>query len=149
MRPAVLTDLEIVTRFAFALWPDDSLANHRRDVESKLSARASGPFPVAIFVAERDGDVVGFVEVGLRSHADGCDTSHAVGFIEGWYVEPTHQRSGVGRALIASAEEWSREKGCREIASDTWIDHEEAQRAHEGVGFEVVDRCIHYKKSLG
>ena len=44
--------------------------------------------PLLVFVAEADGKVVGFIEVGLRSHADGCDARRPLGFIEGWYVEP-------------------------------------------------------------
>jgi aminoglycoside 6'-N-acetyltransferase I len=34
------------------------------------------------------------------------------------------------------------------MASDTWIDQEESIDAHEGVGFEVVDRCVHFRKWL-
>jgi len=30
------------------------------------------------------GTLVGFVEVDLRSHADGCNPAQAVGYIEGW-----------------------------------------------------------------
>jgi aminoglycoside 6'-N-acetyltransferase I len=148
VRPATAVDADVIARFASALWPDGSTAEHRSDVEAKLSSTPPSTLPVVILVAERDGHPIGFVEVGLRSHADGCDTGRPVGFIEGWYVEPAHQRSGVGRALVNAAEEWSRLRGCLEMASDTWIDHEEAQRAHEGVGFEVVDRCVHYKKSI-
>jgi hypothetical protein len=71
-----------------------------------------------------------------------------VGFIEGWYVQPKFQCRGVGRALMAAAEHWAISKGARELASDTWIDHETSQRAHEALGFEVVDRCVHFRKSL-
>ena len=35
-----------------------------------------------------------------------------------------------------------------ELASDTWIDNEKSQRAHEALGFEVVDRCVNYRKVL-
>jgi len=47
---------------------------------------------------------VGFLEVGLRSHADGCNPSRPVGYIEGWYVTEDHRRCGVGRNLLAKAE---------------------------------------------
>jgi len=66
----------------------------------------------------------------------------------GWYVEPEHQPRGVGRALIDAAEDWARSQDCTEIASDTWIDNEPSQRAHEALSFEVVDRRVHYRKAL-
>jgi len=34
------------------------------------------------------------------------------------------------------------------MASDTWIDNEASQRAHEALAFEVVDRCVHFRKAL-
>jgi aminoglycoside 6'-N-acetyltransferase I len=34
------------------------------------------------------------------------------------------------------------------MASDTWIDNAESQRAHQALGFEVVDRCVNYRKRL-
>ena len=34
------------------------------------------------------------------------------------------------------------------MASDTWIDNTLSQRAHEALGYTVVDRCVHYRKSL-
>jgi hypothetical protein len=32
--------------------------------------------------------------------------------------------------------------------SDAIIDNELSQRAHEALGYEVVDRCVHYRKRL-
>jgi aminoglycoside 6'-N-acetyltransferase I len=49
---------------------------------------------------------------------------------------------------MQAGEEWARSHGCHEVASDTWIDHESSQRAHEALGFEVVDRCVNYRKAL-
>jgi aminoglycoside 6'-N-acetyltransferase I len=113
-----------------------------------LSGESTSTLPLVLVVAEIAGEVVGFIEVGLRSHADGCDTRYPVGFIEGWYVKPEYQRRSVGRALLQSAEQWARAQGARELASDTWIDERPSQRAHEALGFEVVDRCVHFRKSL-
>jgi aminoglycoside 6'-N-acetyltransferase I len=141
-------DTDVVARMFFELWPDGALAEHREDAALILVGAPPSTMPLVVFVAEADGVVVGFIEVGLRSHADGCDTRQPVGFIEGWYVEPTHRGKGVGRALMRAAENWARSQGCDEVASDTWIDHESSQRAHEALGFEVVDRCVNYKKGL-
>lgn len=124
------------------------MAEHQAHAASILSGSPASTLPLVIVVAEVDGNVVGFVEVGLRSHADGCDARYPVAFIEGWYVQPLYRRRALGRALMAAAEEWARSQGARELASDTWVDNELAQRAHEGLGFYVVDRCVNYRKSL-
>jgi aminoglycoside 6'-N-acetyltransferase I len=132
-----------------ALWPDTSFEEHSAEVADLLNGRQASTLPQDTFVAESaSGEVIGFVDVGLRSHADGCDTRQPVAFVEGWYVAPDHRRIGVGRALIATAEAWGRAHGCVEMASDTWIDHDMSQRAHEALGFTVVDRCVHYRKTL-
>ncbi len=132
-----------------ALWPDATAEEHARDVAPLLAGNPPGTLPAIVFVAEApDGSIVGFVEAGLRSHADGCDPSHAVGFVEGWFVEPQHRARKIGARLLKAAEAWARDQGCREMASDTWIDHLDSQSAHEALGFEVVDRCVHYRKNL-
>jgi len=132
-----------------ALWPDGTLSEHREEAAAILSGEPPSTLPLVVFVADADGKVIGFIEVGLRSHADGCDARHAVAFVEGWYVESEHRGKGAGRALMRAAEDWARSQGCREMASDTWLDNAASERAHEALGFEVVDRCVHFKKALG
>lgn len=63
-------------------------------------------------------------------------------------MKPAHRGSGVGRAMMRAAEEWAHSQGSHEMVSDTWINHQSSQRAHEALGFEVVDRCVHYRKPL-
>ena len=148
IHPGLPSHLDAVTRLSAALWPDQAVAEHEAHAASILSGKPTGTMPLVILVAEVEGNVVGFIEVGLRSHADGCDERYPVGFVEGWYVAPQHQRRAVGRALMAAAEDWARSQGARELASDTWIDSEPSQRAHEALRFEVVDRCVHFRKPL-
>lgn len=127
------------------LWPDASFDEHLRELE----AGPAGSLPSETLVAADDhGTLVGFVDVGLRSHADGCDPARPVGFLEGWFVKEAFRQRGIGGALVRAAEDWAREHGCVEIASDTWIDHDESQRAHRALGFEEVDRCVHFRKRL-
>lgn len=132
-----------------SLWPDATAAEHARDVMPLLTGKPAGTLPAVVLVAEQqDGPIVGFIEVGLRSHADGCDPSHAVGFVEGWYVAASHRGRKIGARLLQEAEEWARTQGCDEMASDTWVDNLDSQRVHEALGFEVVDRCVNYRKHL-
>jgi aminoglycoside 6'-N-acetyltransferase I len=131
------------------LWPDAPIEEHRAEVDAILRSGRYGTLPMAILISQsEDGAVTGFLQVGLRSHADGCDIAHPVGFIEGWFVHEAFRKQGVGSSLMSAAEGWAREQGCREIASDTWIDDERSQLAHQALGFEIVDRCVHFRKPL-
>ena len=101
-----------------------------------------------VFIAERpDESVAGFVEVGTRPYADGCDSS-PVGYIEAWYVDPDVRRAGYGRALLAAAEEWARQRGYSEMGSDAILGNEISRRAHLAAGFEEVGRIIQFRKPL-
>jgi aminoglycoside 6'-N-acetyltransferase I len=125
------------------------MAEHAKEVFGVIASGMSGTLPSVILVAhDAEGRLTGFLEVGLRSHADGCDTARPVGFVEGWFVYEQFRHQGVGRELMRAAEQWARRQGCVEMGSDTWLDHEESQRAHESLGFEVVDRCVHFRKKL-
>jgi aminoglycoside 6'-N-acetyltransferase I len=148
IRPAVPPDCKQLSRLREALWPESSAAEHQQEIEAILTGQYNGTMPLIIFVAAEPGAVIGFLEVGLRSHADGCDPAHPVGFVEGWFVTESHRRKGLGAHLLAAAEEWARNQGCVEMASDTWIDHTLSQRVHDALNFEVVDRCVHYRKAL-
>jgi len=148
IRAAERTDCAELARLRAMLWPEASAEEHGRELEPILTGGAA-PTPTAIFVAEfEDETLVGFLETGLRSHADGCDPSRAVGFIEGWYVREGYRRQGIGKSLVTAAEKWARSEGCREMASDTLIENHSAQKAHQALGYAVVDRCVHYRKSL-
>lgn len=132
-----------------ALWPDGTTRDHDRLVRSVLDGRPRSTLPLTFLVAERDGALVGFAEVGLRSHANGCDPVRPVGFLEGWYVAPGQRRRGIGRRLMRAAERWCRARGCREMASDTWADHRASVRAHRALGYHVEGRFVNFRKTLG
>ncbi|HMH12225.1 MAG TPA: GNAT family N-acetyltransferase [Edaphobacter sp.] len=149
VRPAQLDDANAIAKMCELLWPDATADEHRKDITDLLTSGYSGTLPATIFVAhDETGNLTGFLQAGLRSHADGCDTAHPVGFIEGWFVYEPLRHRGIGGALMHAAEQWSRTQGCIEIASDTWIDHTLSQIAHQSLGFEIVDRCVHFRKHL-
>jgi aminoglycoside 6'-N-acetyltransferase I len=132
-----------------ALWPDDTQRNHASAARRLLNGRRSGTLPEAVFVAEAtDGAVIGFAEVGLRSHVDGCDPVRPSGYLEGWFVDARWRRKGVGRALVAAGERWARALGCKEMGSDALAHNRVSLRAHDAIGYEVVDRCVNFRKTL-
>lgn len=131
------------------LWPDGSVDEHLNEFDVQLATGLSGTLPAATFLAQAgEGTMIGFLDVGQRSHGDGCDTRHPVGYVEGWYVREEWRNRGVGKGLIQAAEDWARSQGCVEMASDSLIDNNTSLAAHEALGYQVVDRCFHYRKAL-
>jgi aminoglycoside 6'-N-acetyltransferase I len=113
------------TRMRLALWPESSAASHAEEIAAFLTGNLTGWLAglhaVAAFVADRPGGgLCGFLEASVRPMADGC-TTHPVGYIEGWFVDPDLRQRGVGRTLVKAAEEWASLQGCREMASDAHL----------------------------
>ena len=64
------------------------------------------------------------------------------------WVRPEHRGRGVARALCEAAGRWGGEKGCREFASDVYIDDHDSLAAHVGLGFEETERVVYFRKIL-
>ena len=128
------------------LWPDQAL--EELTAEAKDFFAAPDPRLAAVLVAEKPPDgLVGFAELSLRPYAEDCLTS-PVAFLEGWYVVPWLRRHGVGGALVAVAQDWGRQQGCKEFASDTRLDNSVSIAAHLALGFEDAGALRAFRKSL-
>ena len=125
------------------LWPEAPWDYLSLDLDELLADADAG-----IFVAsDSQGQLIGFIEAGLRGYGEGCDTS-PVGYIEAWYVDPHVRGQKLGRDLVHTAEQWAREKGCTEMASDTWLDNEVSIEAHKKLGYYEIERLVHFAKRL-
>ena len=149
IRLAQFSDRLPLANLFHALWPEGPVEEHSRELEAILSRNPPSTLSLVVFVAEAsDKSLLGFLEVGLRSHADHCDPAHPVGYVEGWYVTDAHRNRGIGKQLLAAAEDWARSQGCTEMASDTQIGNELSQRVHQSLGYEIVERAILFRKAL-
>src|SRR5258705_2912912 len=122
VRLSQLSDRDQLLRMHEALWPKTPAEEHARQLTQILEGKPVVTMPLIILVAEAgDRTLAGFLEVDLRSHADGCNPLRPVGYIQGWYVAEKHRHKGIGRKLLAAAEDWARRQGCVEVASVTWV----------------------------
>lgn len=128
-----------------ALWPEGA-SDHTFEIASYFAGRLREPLQV-LLAFDDEGKPVGFAELSIRAYAEGCDTD-SVGYLEGWYVVPEARLTGVGRALVQAAEQWAREEGCSEFASDALLDNEISAAAHRALGFTEVVQIRCFRKSL-
>ena len=87
-----------------------------------------------IFVAERKGDVVGYVYAGLEP-LSWKELREAAGFIHDVLVDDAHRRSGVAGALLDAASEWLKSRGAPRVMLWTAERNHAAQRLFEQAGF--------------
>jgi len=147
VRPIELPDIVAWAAMRKKLWPEadiDDLSSKTREYVVDVTKS----WLDAAFIAEDDDrKILGFIEPTIRAFSDGCD-SMPVPHIEGWYVEPSARKRGVGRALVAAAETWSKERGFTELASDTETHNVDSQHAHQRIGFEEVDRIVKFRNVI-
>ncbi len=110
-----------------ALWEKCDLRrpqnDPRKDIVRKLKVN-----PEFFLVAEADGRIVGSVMAGYEGHR---------GWINYLGVDPTHQRGGLGRQLMAEAERVLRAAGCPKINLQVRPDNKAAVAFYERLGFAV------------
>lgn len=150
IRPVQPSDADEWLRLRMALWPDATPDKEAQEIAHFLAVPARPALPTlhAVFVCPRtEAGLCGLVEVSIRPYADGCETTD-VGYLEAWYVDPDARGQGIGRALVTAAEEWARNQGCREMASDTDLTNYVSQAAHQQLGYVETGRVVQFCKVL-
>jgi ribosomal protein S18 acetylase RimI-like enzyme len=105
----------------------------RAVTESIERALVATPEGSAVLVAERaPGHPLGFVH--LETAAD-FFTHEPHGHVSDLVVAPAGEGQGVGRALMAAAEEWSRSRGHRFLTLNVFGDNTRARLLYERLGY--------------
>ncbi len=110
-----------------ALWRACGLVRPQNDPRKDI-ARKLRVNPEWFLVAEDSGHIVGAVMAGYEGHR---------GWINYLAVEPTRQRGGLGRALMAAAEQRLRAAGCPKINLQVRPDNPAVITFYERLGFTV------------
>jgi len=131
-----------------ALYSRSAGWDHAPSVDRYFTGETLGPLlPSAVLVCERPtGGLAGFLELSVRNYAEGC--VGAVPYVESWYVDPDVRGLGIGKRLMGAAEGWARAAEYDELASDATLDNVASQRAHGAVGFNEVERSVHFHKRV-
>ena len=142
IRQATIKDLADVAFLMTELWPHHAVEEMLE--ECVLIAANGGAF----FLSEENGVPAGFAQCQLRhDYVEGTEHS-PVGYLEGIYVREQYRHKGVAKELLAACENWAKEMGCAEFASDCELENSGSLAFHLSVGFEEANRIICFTKKL-
>ena len=147
VRPATAADADAIGRVQVETWraayrglmPDEAIA--RFDVAARQQMWREGlervPRPgSATFVAEVEGEVVGFASVGACRDEEGAGELYAI------YLQPSHWDRGIGRALLERAEESLRSSGFARALLWVMEGNERGERFYRAAGWERDGRKL-------
>jgi len=140
VKQATVQDIPAIGSLMAALWPHHSAGEMEKEAAEILSDPEA-----ALFLAEENA---GFAHCGLRHDYVEGTQSHPVGYLEGIYVAEKYRGRGYARKLLSACENWAKEKGCREFASDCELDNTQSLKFHMKLGFSEANRIICFTKSL-
>lgn len=143
IRRATKEDAEIVARLAIQMWPSHTTSELAVEFELLLADKNA-----AIFLYFNGETAVGFAQCQLRrDYVEGTETS-PVGYLEGIFVAESYRNRGYAAMLLAACEQWAREQGCKEFASDCELDNSQSLAFHLHSGFTEANRIICFTKKL-
>lgn len=136
-------NVEALAKLFVELWSDCILEEEIAHCKQLLASEKD-----MCFIGKNKGEYVAFIHVSLRfEHVEGAVQS-PIGYIEGLYVQPDFRQVGVGNHLIQLAEEWCKEKGCTQLASDTELKNQLSINFHKNRGFRETARIVTFIKEI-
>jgi ribosomal protein S18 acetylase RimI-like enzyme len=111
--------------------PDAEKSMHRFLADLSINSHS------CLFVAEADGEVIGFLSGELREGSPAFKPKTWAA-VEDIYVTPGHRSSGVGRALFKEGQKWAKKKGADSVSLQVAAVNVRARKFYEELGFREV-----------
>lgn len=131
-----------MTELASILW-DEEYDILKAEIETDIK-KSDG----AYFIKMIEDKPIAFAHCQLRyDYVEGTDSS-PVGYLEGIFVKEKHRHQNIGTELIQECEQWAKDHGCTEFASDCELGNIGSLEFHLKSGFEEMNRIICLRKTL-
>ena len=136
-------DSFMVAQLAAQLWTSQTTEKFKEEFDVLLDRSDA-----AVFLCLAEDKPVGFAQCQLRyDYVEGTETS-PVGYLEGVFVEEEYRNQGYAAKLLAACEQWAKDKGCTEFASDCELENTQSFAFHLRCGFQEANRIICFTKKL-
>ncbi len=143
IKQAMIEDCKTVTELAILLWPDNKIDNLEKEIRDYIVSNDG-----VVFIYFEGTIPAGFAQCSLRKDYVEGTKSSPVGYLEGIFVKREYRMSGIAKKLLTQCENWAKEQGCIEFASDCELNNMESMKFHLQVGFEEANKIICFRKML-
>jgi GNAT superfamily N-acetyltransferase len=111
--------------------------------EKRLTA-VLGSANHAVLVAFVDGQVVGWLHIFIAQRMQSDSFAEIGGFV----IAESHRRHGIGRRLLATAEQWAAGRGAAMLRVRSRSDRHDAHAFYKRLGFTINKQQQVFDKSL-
>jgi GNAT superfamily N-acetyltransferase len=98
-----------------------------------------------LLVADHSGRPVGWIHMLIAEYIE----AEAFVVIGGLVVDRDHRKQGIGRRLLADAEEWAAQRGCSVVRLSSTVQRIEAHQFYERAGYTNIKTQYSFAKSVG
>lgn len=143
IREMIISDAPALAAMAIKIWDSDDKDELEQEFIDMTHDKES-----TCFIKFIDAKAIGFANASLRhDYVEGCETS-TVAYLEAIYVDKEYRLLGYAKDLVNRCEEWGREQGAKEFASDCILTNNDSYKFHIAIGFKEVNRIICFKKNI-
>jgi aminoglycoside 6'-N-acetyltransferase I len=139
----VSTNLKELTALTLMLWKEcdytEELENSKAILKSKQETA---------FLLEKQQQYIGFILLSMRTDYVEGTRSTPVAYIEGLFIIPKQRKRGYAQMLVDKGEQWGKNMGCLEYASDTKINNHISIQFHQQCGFKEAKRIVCFSKAI-
>ncbi len=142
IKQAEITDINAAAELAALLY-GPPIEKHKEELTALLVSNRA-----RIFLKYENGMPIGFAQCQLRGDYVEGTSSSPVGYLEGIFVRERYRHKGYARELLSACEQWAKEIGCTEFASDCELTNTDSFLFHEAMRFTEANRIICFTKKL-
>ena len=143
IKQATVADVRILAELAIEMWDENTVEGLVGDFAEIISGENA-----VCYILYEEENPVGFAQCQLRfDYVEGTETS-PVGYLEGIFIREEFRHKGLAKDLLQACQQWAKEKGCTEFASDCELDNEDSLRFHLAMGFQEANRVICFTKEI-
>lgn len=136
-------NVEALAHLFVKLWPECTF-----ETEFKYCKQILSKDDQTAFLVKEKNEYIAFAYLSLRNDFVEGASSYPIAYLEGIYVKESFRKTGIALQLLNRAEQWAKENGSSQLASDVEIDSEQSIRFHKKSGFLEENRIVCFIKDL-